>query len=179
MSKKPPDIPDTFRNIAEAVKEFDVSRSTLQRALKAGKISYKTSTNGSQEKYLDPSDLAQKYEPRKNYDTGVKVSQDSDMIPHDIPSDTPVKIALLEQENGFLKKQVAELEADREERKQREKELQGIIENQTLALPKPESQPVSPQKTQSLSWQSVTLIGCGIVMTIALVFVAWVLPHLG
>ena len=93
MSKKPPDIPDTFRNIAEAVKEFDVSRSTLQRALKAGKVSYKTSTNGSQEKYLDPSDLAQKYEPRKNYDTGVKVSRDSDMIPPDISSDTPVNIA--------------------------------------------------------------------------------------
>ena len=45
---------------------------------------------------------------------------------------------LLEQENQFLRRRIEELEVDREERKQREERLQGIIERQTLALPSPE-----------------------------------------
>ena len=58
------------------------------------------------------------------------------------PTEQSQKVApeteLLEQENQFLRRRIEELEVDREERKQREERLQGIIERQTLALPSPE-----------------------------------------
>jgi hypothetical protein len=75
MAQKPLDIPDTLLNLTEAVKEFEVSRSTLQRAIKSGEISYRTSKNGKQDKYLDPAVLADKYKQRGNGDTDVTDSQ--------------------------------------------------------------------------------------------------------
>ena len=43
----------------------------------------------------------------------------------------------MRQENRFLHERVGELETDREERRRREERLQGIIDRQALALPKP------------------------------------------
>ena len=55
------------------------------------------------------------------------------------PSDKPTgETELLKQENKFLQDRIAELEADREERRRHEERLQGIIDRQALALPKPE-----------------------------------------
>ena len=68
MAKKPRDIPDTFLNIAQAVQQFDISRSTLQRAIKTGKIGFRVSGDGKQDKYLDPTDLAKEYQIRPESD---------------------------------------------------------------------------------------------------------------
>ena len=53
---------------------------------------------------------------------------------------------LLKQENGFLRRRIEELEADKAERQEREarwdderSRLQGIIERQTYALPQPQT----------------------------------------
>ena len=57
------------------------------------------------------------------------------------PEVTPhlnVEAELVKQENGFLRRRVEELEADRSDWKAERSKLQGIIERQTLALPSPE-----------------------------------------
>ena len=57
------------------------------------------------------------------------------------PEVTPhlnLEAELVKQENGFLRRRVEELEADRADWKSERSRLQGIIERQTLALPSPE-----------------------------------------
>lgn len=62
-----------------------------------------------------------------------------------ITSPLTAETDLLKQENQFLKEKIGELEADRSERQTREARwederarLEGIIERQTYALPKPD-----------------------------------------
>lgn len=50
-------------SLREAVKHFDVSRPTLQKALKSGKISGSQSDQGYWT--IDPAELARIYQPRK------------------------------------------------------------------------------------------------------------------
>lgn len=51
-------------SLREAVKHFDVSRPTLQKALKNGKIS--GSQDGQGHWIIDPSELARVYQPRSS-----------------------------------------------------------------------------------------------------------------
>ena len=53
------------------------------------------------------------------------------------PDTTPVGTALLEQENGFLRDRIAELEVDKRNAQER---TERIIERQTLTLPAPEQE---------------------------------------
>lgn len=50
-------------SIREAVKHFDVSRPTLQKALKSGKVSGVQDGQGTWT--IDPSELARVYQPRR------------------------------------------------------------------------------------------------------------------
>ena len=56
-------------SIREAVKHFDVSRPTLQKALKSGKISGVQDGQGTWT--IDPSEMARVYQPRQ--DAAVKI----------------------------------------------------------------------------------------------------------
>ena len=55
-----------------------------------------------------------------------------------VAPEVTVETELIKQENGFLRRRVEELEADRADWKTERSRLQGIIERQTLALPAPE-----------------------------------------
>ena len=69
-------------------------------------------------------------------------TEQSQKVAPEVTQNLNLETELLKQENGFLRRRVEELEADRAERKQREERLQGIIDRQTLALPKPEERGV-------------------------------------
>ena len=72
-----------------------------------------------------------------------------------ITPDLTPEFETLRQENGLLRRRIEELEADREDWKGRERDwqaeqsrLQGIIERQTYALPKPQSEGVFARLVQ-------------------------------
>ena len=72
-------------------------------------------------------------------------TEESQKITPEVTPHLNLEAELVKQENGFLRRRVEELEADRSERQAREarwaeerSRLQGIIERQTLALPSPE-----------------------------------------
>lgn len=70
-------------SLREAVKHFDVSRPTLQKALKIGKISGQQDDLGHW--LIDPSELARVYAPRGSQETP------SAILPQDISSvDQPI-----------------------------------------------------------------------------------------
>jgi len=151
-------------NISEAARMFGKDRKTIHEAIARRSISTERTKSGT---LVQLTDLIEVYGEPKNKPTGrggVVTPQET----------TPPPTPFYEEKVRFLEKRIGELEEDREERREREKELREIIKNQTLLLPKPESQPIPEQKTKSLSWLNATLIGCGIVITGALAFVAWV-----
>ena len=59
-----------------------------------------------------------------------------------LTTDEQLGTALLKQENEFLRKLIEELEADKADWKAERSKLQGIIERQTYALPKPQAEGV-------------------------------------
>ena len=65
-------------------------------------------------------------------------TEESQKITPEVTPHLNVEAELVKQENGFLRRRVEELEADRSDWKAERSRLQGIIERQTLALPKPE-----------------------------------------
>ena len=65
-----------------------------------------------------------------------------------ITPDLTPEFETLRQENGLLRRRIEELEADREDWKAERSRLQGIIERQTYALPKPQSEGVFARLVQ-------------------------------
>ncbi len=149
--------------ILEAARLAGVSRSTIDRYMKKGKLSYDIDEDGT--RFVDTSELARVFEKLKNPETFDRDANTVPMRRDEISTET-VEMALLQQENRYLKAEVKELRADKEWYKEQMKKI---------ALPAPERE----QKSKSLSWVNAILIGCGVVTTGVLVFVAWVLPHLG
>ena len=72
-------------SLREAVKHFDVSRPTLQKALKSGKISGVQDGQGYWT--IDPAELARVYRPRK---------------PGEVKTDTPLPEKLTTENNTLL-----------------------------------------------------------------------------
>ena len=158
--------------ISEALKLVDISKSTLYRDVAERKFSWDKDERGR--KVVDPAELERFYGKLKTPDESDGNSQ---------------RVQMGQNGNGgivtVLEKQIDLLESQLEKAGEREVRLLDMLETEqkkteTLLLEyKPESQPVARKKTQSLSSLNAALIGCGVVITIALVFVAWVLPHLG
>ena len=76
-------------------------------------------------------------------------TEESQKITPELTREPTPEREMLRQENQFLQKRIEELEADRSERQAREarweeerSRLEGIIERQTYALPKPQSEGV-------------------------------------
>lgn len=74
-------------SLREAVKHFDVSRPTLQKALKSGKIS--GVQDGQGHWTIDPAELARAYRPRPTTDktntiTPVKLSTENTPLPGEV-----------------------------------------------------------------------------------------------
>ena len=117
-------------SIREAVKHFDVSRPTLQKALKTGKISGVQDGQGTWT--IDPSEMARVYQPRQ--DEEVKAgSQEHEYFP---TKSTPLhgQVETLKEQLADAEKRAAVAEALAEERGKH-------IEDLRRMLPAPEAPP--------------------------------------
>ena len=170
----------TKLNISQAAKTFGKDWKTIKRHIEKGKVSCEIDKNGH--KQIDLSELIRAYGEPKNNASPNAIGQNKDIPEHSSPN----AIGIYGEKIGRLEAEITELKEDREERRERElrleaekKELREIIKNQTLLLPKPEEAQLAPsQKAKSLSSLNTILIGCGVVTTGVLVFVAWILPHI-
>ena len=86
-------------SIREAVKHFDVSRPTLQKALKSGKVSGVQDGQGTWT--IDPAELARIYQPRKPPPGNVGKS---------LPDNFSTENTLLPSQLEALRQQLAEAE---------------------------------------------------------------------
>ena len=120
-------------SISEAARLYGKSRKWVSNQISAYDI--ETRKEGNQTRFRLVDLIAQRGEPEENGTApiGTPAGQSQKVTPEDT-----VETQLLQQENQFLRKRIDALEA-REARWDSERErLVGIIERQTLALPKPE-----------------------------------------
>ena len=126
-------------SISECARLYGRDRKWVYNRIKKYNISTETAQDSNQRRLQLVDFIAHCGEPANN-GTPNGTGQDTETAQNSTPDSTPdtaTEIALLRQENAFLTQRVTELEVDKDERKVREERLQGIIERQTLALPKP------------------------------------------
>ena len=119
--------------MAEVARLYDKSWKWVQNQVKKHNIS--TEKRGNQRVLRLVDFIAQMGEPPTN-GTNESNGSHNDQA-ETVTTDSQVEAALLKQENQFLRRRIEELEADRSDWKAERSKLQGIIERQTLALPKP------------------------------------------
>ena len=120
-------------NVSECARLYGKDRKWVYDQIKRYEIETRKENN---RKILRLVDLvAQRGEPEGNGtgDTASHTGQSQKVAP-----EVTVETELIKQENGFLRRRVEELEADRADWKAERSKLQGIIERQTLALPSPD-----------------------------------------
>jgi predicted site-specific integrase-resolvase len=123
-------------NITQSAKAVGVSRKTIQRHLKEGKVSFEVDAQGK--KWIDPSELIRVYGEIKAPDTPDIARQDEPKLQHDAGSDAQVT-EVLQQRIEDLEGQVEDLRQDKEASRKREEDLLTIIkQQQTLLLPPPQ-----------------------------------------
>ena len=120
-------------NVSQAARLYSKDRKWVSNQLERYNI--ETRKEGNQTRFRLTDLIAHRGEPPGDGITPSEtLSKKSQKVAPEITQETE----LLKQENQFLRDRIGELEADREERRRREERLQGIIDRQTLALPKPE-----------------------------------------
>ena len=126
--------------VSEAARLYGKSRKWVYDQIKRYQIGTEKTANRTQLRLVDL--IAHRGEPQKGApgNNGTPTVKGQIITPEITPHTPEIapETEILKQENQFLRRRIEELEADREERKQREERLQGIIERQ-LALPRPES----------------------------------------
>ena len=122
-----------WQSMAEVARLYDKSWKWVQNQVKKHNIS--TEKRGNQRVLRLVDFIAQMGEPPTS-GTNESDGSHNDQA-ETVTSDSQVEAALLKQENQFLRRRIEELEADRSDWKAERSKLQGIIERQTLALPKP------------------------------------------
>ena len=117
-------------SIREAVKHFDVSRPTLQKALKSGKVSGVQDGQGTWT--IDPSEMARVYQPRQG-NPGKLGHQEQEIL---ATENAPLhgQIEVLKEQLADAEKRVAVAEALAEERGKH-------IEDLRRMLPAPQGTP--------------------------------------
>ena len=133
-----------WHSMAEVARLYDKSWKWVQNQVKKHNIS--TEKRGNQRVLRLVDFIAQMGEPP------TSGTNESDRSHNDqaetVTSDSQVEAALLQQENQFLRRRIEELETDRADWKTERSKLQGIIERQTYALPKPQSEGVFARLVQ-------------------------------
>ena len=127
-------------SVSEAARLYGKSRKWVYDQLKQYGLETQKEGNRTRLRLVDL--IQHRGEPQAGApDGGVAHTEKSQKL---TPEPTP-ETELLKQENEFLKDKIGELEADKAERQAREARwederarLEGIIERQTYALPKPE-----------------------------------------
>lgn len=129
-------------SLREAVKHFDVSRPTLQKALKAGKVSGVQDGKGQWQ--VDPSELSRVYRPRS-----AEVEKAESAFDGNLPT---VNKALPGNPNADVQALQAALEVEKAKREAAEalaEERARHIEDLRRMLPPPES---GPQRKRWWPW---------------------------
>lgn len=117
----------TTLSLREAAEQTGVSKSTIFRAIRAGKLSAARTADGNFE--IDPAELFRVYPPKTTDVAPERVTESS--VGHGAPdADTTMKLALLDAEVKALREMVAELRNDRNAWQQQ-------TERMTLALSGP------------------------------------------
>ena len=121
-------------SISEAARLYGKSRKWVSNQISTYDI--ETQKEGNQTRFRLVDLIAHRGEPQGDGTTPTaSPTQKSQKVAQNLTLETE----LIKQENGFLRRRVEELEADRADWKSERSRLQGIIERQTLALPRPES----------------------------------------
>lgn len=120
-----------------AAKAAGISRPTLYRHIKQGKVSVVIDDDGNQ--CVDESEIFRVYGK-------LETTKKDDVTENDVTETEPelrnITVQKPDQENvELLKYKVEVLEKQLEEEKARSKQLLDIVENQTLTLPKPSTKP--------------------------------------
>ena len=117
-------------SIREAVKHFDVSRPTLQKALKSGKVSGAQDGQGTWT--IDPSEMARVYQPRRSNFGKIDHQKQEKLANENTPSYGQIEV--LKEQLADAEKRVAVAEALAEERGKH-------IEDLRRMLPAPQGTP--------------------------------------
>ena len=113
-------------SISEAARLYGKSRKWVSNQISTYEI--ETQKHGNRTRFRLVDLVAQRGEPEGN---GTRATASPTEQSQKVTPEVTVETELIKQENGFLRRRVEELEADRSK-------LQGIIERQTLALPSPD-----------------------------------------
>ena len=127
-----------WHSMAEVARLYDKSWKWVQNQVKKHNIS--TEKRGNQRVLRLVDFIAQMGETPTNGTNESDVSYNGQS--ETITTDSQIEAALLKQENQFLRRRIEEMETDRSDWKAERSKLQGIIERQTYALPKPQSEGV-------------------------------------
>ena len=137
-------------SLREAVKHFDVSRPTLSRALKTGKIS--GVQDGKGQWTIDPAELVRLYRPRSN--EPVKAEQ---FFPS-LHTATPDELAALRQELDAQKARAEAAEALVEAHRQHIEDLRRLIPSARGEAPEARVEDLQPEtpvtRTRPPGWFS-------------------------
>ena len=116
-------------SLREAVKHFDVSRPTLQKALKSGKLS--GVQDGQGHWTIDPAELARVYQPRKLDTVKVEHALQDKLSNQNTPLSGEVEA--LRERLSEMEKRAAVAEALAEERGRHIDDLRRILPSPTQA----------------------------------------------
>ena len=125
-----------WHSMAEVARLYDKSWKWVQNQVKKHNIS--TEKRGNQRVLRLVDFIAQMGETPTNGTNEADGSHNDQS--ETITTDSQIEAALLKQENQFLRRRIEEMETDRSDWKAERSKLQGIIERQTYALPKPQSE---------------------------------------
>ena len=120
-------------SISEASRLYGKSRKWVSNQISAYDI--ETQKQGNQTRFRLVDLIARRGEPDGN---GTPPTASHTEQSQKVAPEVTVETELIKQENGFLRRRIEELEADRSDWKSERSRLQGIIERQTLALPSPD-----------------------------------------
>ena len=121
-------------SISEAARLYGKSRKWVSNQISTYEIETQKAWE-SDSVSTGRSGIAQRGEPEGN---GTRATASPTEQSQKVAPEVTVETELIKQENGFLRRRVEELEADRADWKAERSKLQGIIERQTFALPSPD-----------------------------------------
>ena len=148
-------------NITQAAKAVGKDRTTLQRNIKKGKVTCEVNSDGN--KVIDTAELIRAYGEIRNVAASTAVGNDN-VKPQHAADNT----ALFQQQINLLETQIKVLEEDREERRDREKELRELLKTRLLEY----------QPTQQSTSNSILFALC-LLSSILMVFLAVVFFYRG
>ena len=124
-------------NISQAARLYGKDRKWVSNQISP--CGMETQKHGNQTRFRLVDFIAHRGEPPGEWDKSHCNSHRK--VAPQVAQNLTLETELLKQENGFLRRRVEELEADRADWKTERSKLQSIIERQTIALPPAEKAP--------------------------------------